>query len=163
MTKGIIIAAVADNRVIGSDNRMPWERIPEDMKRFRDLTLGRAVLMGRKTYQSLGKQLDGRLNVVLTKDNCAIPNNRNLLTTGSLNDAIRMCEDYRQYGTFYIIGGAEVYKQTIDLVDRMEITHVHQNPRGDTFFPSFDLADWKKTASQVKNGYEFATYERREI
>ncbi len=161
ISKGIIIAAVTDNRVIGLDNKMPWKRIPEDMARFRKLTLNHAVLMGRKTYQSLGKPLNGRLNVVLTRNNYTIPNTRDLVTFGELDDAIRMCEGFRQDGIFYVIGGSEIYRQTIDLVDKMEITHIHQKPRGDSFFPEFDVADWKKVASQINNGYEFATYERR--
>lgn len=158
---GIIIAAVADNLAIGNQNKLPWDRIPEDMLRFRDLTRSHAVLMGRKTYDSLGKPLKDRLNVVLTRGNYAIQNNRDLVTFGRLSDAIQMCEGFRQDGTFYIIGGADIYGQTIDLVDKMEITHVHQRPKGDSFFPEFDIADWKKVASQIGNGYEFATYERR--
>lgn len=157
---GIIIAAVADNGVIGLNDRLSW-RIPEDLSRFRNLTVGHAVLMGRKTYDSLGKPLKDRLNVVLTRDNYAIPNSRELVTFGKLDDAIKMCEGFRQDGIFYIIGGADIYKQTIDLVDKMEITHVHQRPDGDSFFPEFDVVDWRKVASQRGKGYEFATYERR--
>lgn len=160
-SKGIIIAAVADNGVIGLNNKMPWTRIPQDMKRFRDLTLGHAVLMGRKTYASLGKPLNGRLNVVLTRDNYAIPNTRDLVTFGDMDNAIKMCEGFRQDGVFYVIGGSDVYRQTIGLVDRMEITHVNQKPEGDSFFPELDLLEWRKIASEIGKGYEFATYERR--
>lgn len=119
MGKMILIAAIAQNGVIGNKGEIPWGRIPEDMKRFRALTMNHAVLMGRKTYESLKKPLDGRLNVVLTKDNYLIPNTREVIALNSLDNSIDACRSFRKDGDFYVIGGAEIYRQTIDRADRL--------------------------------------------
>jgi len=159
--KMILIAAVADNGVIGRDGKVPWERISEDMKRFRKLTMDHAVLMGRKTYESLGKPLDGRLNVVITRNNYLIPNTRDVVTFNSLDNAIGMCRNFRKDGDFYVIGGAEIYKQTINLADALDITHVHQNPEGDAFFPEIDKNIWFEIERKDCESYSFATYVRK--
>ena len=150
MGKMILIAAIAQNGVIGNKGEIPWGRIPEDMKRFRALTMNHAVLMGRKTYESLKKPLDGRLNVVLTKDNYLIPNTREVIALNSLDNSIDACRSFRKDGDFYVIGGAEIYRQTIDRADRLEITYVHQNPEGDSFFPEINLKKCKKVANEIK-------------
>ena len=158
-----IIAAVSDNNVIGKKGHIPWY-IPEDLKRFKKLTLYRPVIMGRKTYESiidrLGKPLPKRINIVLTRqqDYKAKPKVRVL---NYLDDVI---VKFGHYDPGYVIGGQSIYEEAMSLADRLEITEVHQNIKGgDAFFPKINKMDWKET-NRIKNeGYDFVTYEKRSI
>ncbi len=142
----VLIAALAANRVIGRDGDLPW-RLPEDLKRFRRLTLGNTILMGRKTYDSLGKPLDGRINRVLTRDpNFAAPPGVQVFR--ELRDALDAPCD----GALMVIGGAQLYAQTLPLAQRLELTEVAADVAGDTHFPVFDARDWIETARE-----EYAT------
>ena len=171
-TQKIIIAALSDNGVIGMDNRIPWD-IPEDRKRFRSLTLGYPVIMGRNTfesiYKSLGKPLDRRLNLVLTSSPEYLYerfNYENVVFCGSLKDAFNAAKVGQMYSSdrkAFIIGGRQVYEQTLDLADRMELTWVHEIVRGDAFFPETDYSKWKETAREDFPGFSFAGYGKREI
>jgi dihydrofolate reductase len=136
-----LIAAVARNGTIGRDGRMPW-RLPADLARFKRLTLGHPVLMGRKTWQSLGRPLAGRRNLVLTRDRSfAAPGGE---VVHSLAEARAAAGD----GELFVIGGAELYAQTLPEADRLLITRVDADVEGDTSFPSIDPARWELVAEE---------------
>lgn len=156
-----IIVAKADNNVIGSKNDLPWY-LPADLKHFKNVTLGHAVVMGRNTFQSildrLHKPLPGRENIVLTRDNTFAYEGVRVIHT---------VDDINQLDDVFIIGGAEVYKQTIDLADTLYVTEVHAAIDGDVVFPDIDDA-WTESSrehhkSDEKNqyDYDFVTYKRR--
>ena len=142
----VIIAAVADNGVIGHDGTMPW-RLSSDLKRFKALTLGKPVVMGRKTYLSIGKPLPGRTNIVVTRDRSFRVDG--ILTANSVEAALALGRDdarSRCADEIVVIGGTEIFQQTMELADRLEITHVDASPPGDTFFPPIDPARWRASA-----------------
>lgn len=155
-----LIVAVADNGVIGRDGGLPW-RLPEDLKHFRRLTLGHTLLMGRKTWDSLGKPLDGRDNWVLTRDT-------GFAAAGALVfHRLEQALSAPRSGALLVIGGAELFQQTLPLADRLELTQVHASVPGDTFFPTFSTTDWKETAredhvgdARHEHAYSFVTLER---
>jgi dihydrofolate reductase len=137
----VAVVAVADNGVIGRGNGLPW-RLPDDLRRFKALTLGHSLLMGRRTFDSIGRALPGRRNLVLTRD----PGWRapGCERVGSL-DAARS----RAAGTtLFVIGGAEVFSLCWPIVGRMELTEVHADVEGDTFLEGFDRADWREIARE---------------
>jgi dihydrofolate reductase len=163
----ILIAAVADNGVIGRDNAMPW-RLGSDLKRFKALTMGKPVVMGRKTYLSIGKPLSGRTNIVVSRDpGFAAPG---LLVAGSLDAALSAARDdaLRRGGhEIVVIGGSDIYAQCMPLADRLEITHVHARPDGDIRFPPIDRALWREIARsehsagpQDEVNFTYVTYVR---
>jgi dihydrofolate reductase len=142
----VIIAAVADNGVIGQGGVMPW-RLKSDMQHFRALTMNKPVVMGRKTYDSLHvKPLPGRTSFVVTRDrNFTAPGvlvapNLEIALQAARGDALRRGSD------IMVIGGAEIYAQAMPLADRLEITHVYATPEGDTRFPPIDPALWREAA-----------------
>ncbi len=153
-----LIAAVAEDNVIGKDNQIPWH-IPEDLKRFKTLTLGHTLIMGRKTFESilktLGHPLPGRKNVVVTRseDFQAPPE---VEIRHSVHDALTAHENE----DVFIIGGAEIYAQTIDSADRLCITHVLQNIPGDTYFPAIKQTEWEITEEEKREGYRFSVYQK---
>jgi len=147
-----IIAALADNGVIGDAGKIPWH-LSEDLKRFKRLTLGHPVIMGRKTYASLGKPLPGRRNLVLTRGP-AIPG---VECFASLAAAVAACRDE----TVFVIGGAEIYRQALPLAQGLLLTHVHQSVAGDTKFPEYDLLRWQEVAREEHPGYAFVEYRLR--
>lgn len=153
-----LIAAVADNNCIGNKNKIPWN-IPEDFQYFKKMTLGKTCLMGLATFQSimdyLGKPLPGRKTVVLTRNPNFIPPEG----VRVYSDLDKAFEDLKNEDVF-VCGGASIYQQTINRVDTLYITHVHQTPEGDTFFPEIDARVWKKTKEDNYDGYDFATYSR---
>lgn len=131
-----IIAAVADNRVIGINNALPW-RLPDDLKHFRRLTTGHHVLMGRKNYESIGRPLPNRINLVLTRNpGYSAPGCR---VVTSIEQALAIARDDPQV---FVIGGADVYAQTLDRADSMYLTRVHAAVPGDTLFPAFEADQW---------------------
>jgi dihydrofolate reductase len=134
-----LIAAVAENGVIGRGNELPW-RLPLDLKRFRNLTMGHHLLMGRKTFESIGRALPGRTTVVLTRSAFQPP--PGVLTAGSLQEAIDMAGAAGEEEAF-VVGGEEVYRVALPVADRLYLTRVHAVVQGDTFFPSLDLDDWR--------------------
>ena len=153
-----LIAAVADNNCIGINNQLPWN-IPEDLEFFKKTTLGKTVLMGQKTFESilgyLGKPLPGRKTVVITRDtNFQAPDKVRVFH--SLDEAFEKLKDEE----VYVCGGASIYAQTVNRVDTLLITHVHQSPTGDTFFPSIDKNIWQQTAREDHDGFSFVTYKR---
>jgi dihydrofolate reductase len=142
----VILAAVAENGVIGRNNAMPW-RLSSDLKRFKALTLGKPVVMGRKTYLSIGRPLPGRTNIVVSRnpafgaaDVVAAANLEAALAVARA-DALR-----RNTDEIVIIGGTEIFSQAMPLADRLELTHVHASPEGDTLFPTIDRTLWREIA-----------------
>ncbi len=153
-----IIAAVAkDNFAIGKENGLLWH-ISEDLKRFRKLTLKKPIIMGRKTYESIGRPLPERINIVLTrKKNWQIPG---CIIKNSLEEALGFCERVG-YAEVFIIGGAKVYEQALRLADRLYITWVKGAYEADTFFPEVDWRAWEKISEIERKGYTFVVYKRR--
>jgi len=151
-----IIAAMDRKRGIGVDNKLPW-RLSADLKRFRDLTMGHHIIVGRKTFESIGRPLPGRRMIVMTRD-------RNYKAEGcdvahSVEDAIDLARG-RGENEVFICGGAEIYSQTIGAVDRMYLTFVDAEVAADTFFPEFDEQEWIERESSYqpadeKNQYPF--------
>jgi dihydrofolate reductase len=157
----IMIAAASGNNVIGKDNDMIW-RLPDDFKRFKALTSGHSIIMGRKTFESLPGILPNRTHVIVTRnkdykvDGCEVESSliEALVATRTENDV-------------FIIGGGEIYKQGMELADKIELTRVHANFEGDTFFPEINLTKWKLVNEEfhdrdLKHQYSFTyqTYER---
>ena len=151
-----IIAAMDRKRGIGVDNKLPW-RLSADLKRFRELTMGHHVIVGRKTFESIGRPLPGRRMIVVTRDvnykaeGCKVAH--------SVEDAINLAPE-RGESEVFICGGAEIYAQTIEIVDRMYLTFVDAEVAADTFFPEFDEREWNERESfyqpaDEKNQYAF--------
>jgi dihydrofolate reductase len=142
--KIVLVAAIGENNVIGRDGQLPW-RLKSDLKHFRELTIGKPVVMGRKTFESIGKPLAGRTNIVLTRDlSVKVPGGA--LAT-SLDAALGYArDDARKRGVdeIMVIGGSDVFADTLPLAHRLEITHVHAAPKGDAYFPPIDPAVWRE-------------------
>jgi len=142
--KIVLVAAIGENNVIGRDGQLPW-RLKSDLKHFRELTIGKPVVMGRKTFESIGKPLAGRTNIVLTRDlSVKVPGGA--LAT-SLDAALGYArDDARKRGVdeIMVIGGSDVFADTLPLAHRLEITHVHAAPEGDAYFPPIDPAVWRE-------------------
>jgi dihydrofolate reductase len=164
----VLVVAVAENGVIGAEGAMPW-RLKSDLKRFKALTSGRPVVMGRKTFVSIGRPLPGRTNIVVTRD--AAFRAAGAVVTTSFADAraIATGDALRRFATeIAIIGGAEIYAQWFECADRLEITEVHARPDGDTRFAAIALSDWEEVA-RVRNpagpddsaDFSYVTFRRR--
>lgn len=156
-----LIVAMSENRVIGKDNALPW-RLPEDLKRFRQFTTGHPVIMGRRSYESIGRPLPDRTNIIVTRR----PGYRapGCLVAHTIEDAMSCASGA---GEIFIIGGAELYVQTLDRADRIYLTLVHADIAGDTFFPALETAAWRETARERRGAddrhayaYSFLTLER---
>jgi dihydrofolate reductase len=169
MMEIVFVVAVAENGVIGANGAMPW-RLRSDMKHFKAVTMGRPVVMGRKTFASIGKPLPGRTNIVVTRD----PDFRadGVVVTHSFSDAraIATGDALRRFATeIAVIGGAEIYAQWMDSADRLEITEVHARPDGDTHFPAIDPAVWEEVARERNPAglhdtadFSYVTFRRRQ-
>jgi len=137
-----LIAAVAENRVIGRAGTMPW-RLSGDLKHFKAVTMGKPVIMGRRTFQTLGRPLPGRTNIVITRDENFSA--EGVTVTHSLDDALQAAE---REGTAeaMVIGGGEVYALALGRADRLYLTEVHAAPQGDAFFPEWTPGEWKEVS-----------------
>lgn len=157
-----IIVAVAENGVIGKKNALPWY-LPADLKRFKEMTTGKPIIMGRTTYESIGKPLPDRLNIVLSSD-------MNLKIAGcvvvySVEEALGAARDFPEV---MVIGGASIYRQFLPLARRMYLTRVRHNAEGDIYFPKFNQNEWQEISrddfkADDKNPYDysFLTLERK--
>lgn len=162
-----LIAAMASNRVIGRDNDLPWS-LPEDMRHFMRTTLGKPVIMGRRTYQSMGKPLPGRCNIVVSRSLAPAPGVQIVETLGeALQQAQIDCNDSGETESF-IIGGAQMYSASLPLARRLYLTWVHADIDGDTFFPAFDLQAWRElqreefpAAANRAHAFSIVIYERQ--
>jgi dihydrofolate reductase len=144
--KIVLIAAVADNGVIGADGAIPW-RLKSDLQRFKAMTIGKPVIMGRKTFLSLRRPLVGRTNIVMTRDRDFRAPGAVVTTTVENALAIATGDALRRFATdIAVIGGADVYAQWMATADRLEITEVHATPSGDTSFPPIDKTIWQEAA-----------------
>jgi len=169
MTEIVLIAAVAENGVIGANGAIPW-RLKSDMQRLKALTMGKPIVMGRKTFESIPRRpLPGRTNIVVTRDSAYRAAGAVVTTSFADAMAIATGDALRRFATeIAIIGGAEIYAQWIGLADRLEITEVHARPDGDTHFATIDHADWEEVA-RVRNpagpgdsaDFSYVTYRRR--
>jgi dihydrofolate reductase len=162
-----MIAALAENRVIGLDNQMPWH-LPADLKHFKAMTLGKPIIMGRKTWDSLGRPLPGRLNLVVSRQPDLRLDGAEAFT--SLDAALVRAEQWaREQGVdeLMLIGGAQLYGQALSQAQRLYLTRIEADPEGDAFFPAFDEAEWKRTDCQAHPAqgeapaYRFETWQRR--
>ncbi|UII54525.1 dihydrofolate reductase [Cytobacillus spongiae] len=153
--------AMDENRVIGKDNQLPWH-LPEDLKFFKRTTMGHPIAMGRKTFESIGKPLPGRENVIITR-------NQNYEQEGcKILHSIEELLHYSQtQNELFIIGGAEIFREALPYADRLYLTQINHSFDGDTFFPSFDRNEWKLVSKEkgIKNeqnpyDYEFQIYEK---
>ena len=159
-----LIAAVARNGTIGADGGLPWH-LPADLKRFKTLTMGHPMIMGRRTYDSIGRALPGRRTIVVTRDPEWTASG--VTVAHSVDDAIDLAlgepdNDDAVARPVLIVGGGEIYRQTIDRADRLELTHVDADVAGDTRFPDVDPARWRVTDREDALGYAFVSYVRRE-
>ena len=155
-----LIAAVARNSVIGSDNALPW-RLPADLKRFKELTLGHPIIMGRKTWVSLGRPLPGRSNIVISRDpDFSAPG---ATVVASLAAALAACASAQEA---FVIGGAEIYALALPAAQCLQLTEIDREFPGDTHFPDFDPSAWRETARERHRAeagfdYAFVTYQRQ--
>jgi dihydrofolate reductase len=157
----VIVAAVARNGVIGADGEMPWH-YPADLQRFKRLTTGHPVVMGRRTYESvaaaLGGPLPGRTTVVLSTRELDLP--EGAVLAASVDEALSLATDAPGGETVFVAGGATVYEQLFDRADRMELTEIPEAPDGDTRFPEWDADSWVETGHETDGELSFVTYER---
>ena len=162
-----LIAALGENRVIGVDNSMPWH-LPGDFKYFKATTLGKPIIMGRKTWDSLGRPLPGRLNLVVTRQADLQLEGAEVFT--SLESAVARAEEWaleQGVAEVMLIGGAQLYAQGLAQADRLYLTRVALSPEGDAWFPEFELAEWALVSEVLnpavdgKPAYSFEVWERR--
>ena len=152
----VMVAAVAANGVIGLDGDIPWS-ISEDLRHFRATTTGNTVVMGRRTYESIGHPLPHRTNVVVTRQRGW--HAEGVFVAHGVEDAIALAQDFD--GDIMVIGGGHVYEAAMPLADLQVLTEVHASPAGDTFYPTFDRAQWTETRREPHDGYDFVWWERR--
>lgn len=161
MIKSIIVAKGINN-VIGKDNQLLW-RLSADLKRFKAITMGHTMIMGRKTFESIGKALPGRKTIIITRntsykiDGCE--------SVSSISDAYEICKNEVEV---FIVGGAEIYKQTVSEIDKLYVTEVDVNIDGDAFFPETNSNDWKEISTESfksdeknEHNYSFINLERK--
>ncbi len=131
----VLIAAVSDNGVIGRDGDMPWH-LPDDLKRFKSITMGHPIVMGRRTWESIGRPLPGRTNIIMTRNRAFAAGDASV--AHSISEVVEYCND----GTIMVIGGGEIYRMFLSIADRVELTRVHTTLDGDTTFPELVESDW---------------------
>ena len=154
-----LIAAVSSNGVIGNEGRLPWH-IPEDLKRFKALTLGHTIVMGRKTWQSIGRLLPGRRNVIISRDPDLRIEGADVVPSVAAAIALAASDD-----EVFVIGGGEIYTATMDAALRLHLTEVAVDVQGDAFFPRFDREQWTQTSrsthvSSTGVAFDFVVYDR---
>jgi len=164
----VIVVAVADNGVIGADGSLPW-RLSADLRRVKDLTMGKPLIMGRRTYETIGRPLPGRESVVITRNPQFAPEGITVMPNFEVA-LVAASEVAREMGTDEVIafGGSEIYAKALPLAKRIERTEIHLSPDGDTKFPEFDPADWIEVAREDypvgidgAAAHSFVTLERR--
>lgn len=162
-----LLVAMAKNRVIGRNNQLPWH-LSADLKHFKFLTMGQTIVMGRKTFESIGKPLPGRANIIITRQTgYEVPG---ATVINSLEDALLICEETSTGNSEnFIIGGEKLYRQTLKLCQRIYITEIQRDFEGDVYFPEFDLTDWEETQrdKHISDGddrleFHFVVLDRKE-
>ncbi len=156
----VLVVAAAENGVIGHDGRLPWH-LPDDLKRFKRLTVGKPVVMGRKTFDSIGRPLPGRHNIVLTRQQewtaqgvTVVPNLAEAVAAAGLDPRIRP-------DALMVIGGGEIYALAMPVATRIELTRVHDRPEGDAWFPGPDLDAWREVSREEHGSHSYLGFERR--
>lgn len=150
-----IIAAMGKNRVIGKDNKLPWH-ISDDLKNFKKLTSGNVVVMGRKTFESIGKPLPNRVNIVISS---SMPETEGIIVCHDIPSALEKARSYNK--EIFIIGGATIYQQTIPWADRMYLSYVKGDYDGDAFFPEYDESKWKIDHKEQFTDFEMTVYVKK--
>lgn len=152
---------MAKNRVIGADNRIPWH-LPNELRLFKSLTMGHHIVMGRRTYESINRLLPGRTTVIVTRQrDYQVPG---AIVAHSIQDALDACKGDDE---ILVIGGADLFRETLPIADRLYLTVVDAEPEGDTFMPEIDMSQWQETSTQAfaadekhAHAYRFAIYDR---
>ena len=150
-----IIAAVSENNALGKDNQLLWH-LPEDFKRFKNLTSGHSIIMGRKTFESFPKPLPNRTHIIITRQNdYQAP--EGCIVVSSLEKAMELCPANEEA---FVIGGGEIYQQALNIVDKIDVTRVHTTLEADTFFPAIDTTKWELVFEEFhpkdeKHDYDF--------
>lgn len=157
-----IIVAVAENGAIGKDNRLLW-RLSDDLKQFKALTSGHAVIMGRKTFESIGKPLPNRTNIVITRHG-KVSDSESVLTVNSIEKAIETAKEVEGNEEIFIIGGGNIYEQSLGITDKIYLTEVKVAIDGDTFFPKLNEDEWEEVSRKSyqkneKNDHDFDVVE----
>ena len=157
-----LVVAMGLNREIGIDNQLPWH-LPKDLKHFKEITSGHPIIMGRKTYESIGKPLPNRTNIVISRKKDWFE--EGILIVGSIKEAIKFGQKIDE--DIFIIGGGNIFEQTMDIADKLEVTEIKTNIEADTFFPKIDPKIWTKTdeichEKDEKNNIDFCfqTFQR---
>ncbi|HEX2865386.1 MAG TPA: dihydrofolate reductase [Ignavibacteriales bacterium] len=154
----IIVAAVAQNGVIGNNGTIPWHS-REDMQYFKSLTMGSPIIMGRKTYESLGKPLKGRLNIVISRMmKSELPD---VLVFASLSEAFKYCENEAKAEKVFIIGGGEIYKEAVTSADLMSLSEMKFEAEGNVFFPEVDTSKWEREVRADYEDFQVIWYKRK--
>jgi dihydrofolate reductase len=160
------IFAMSENRVIGKDNSMPWH-ISEDLKHFKRTTLGKPIVMGRKQYESVGRALPGRTNIVISRDKNYKADDA--LVFSNIDEAVSMARGIAAndgLDEVFIVGGGEIYKQCLPITDRLYMTLIHRKYEGDVLFPELDMEEWKEISSEDFDGdpsYSIKILERKKV
>ena len=158
-----IVAAIAANGVIGRRGDLPW-RLPADLRHFRKLTNGHVLVMGRRTYESIGHPLPGRTTVVVSRRAATVqepvpdPSAEAVVTARTVPAALARALEIDD--EVFVVGGAQVYAAALEMADRMVLTLVDEDPEGDTWFPEVDWSMWRETQRELSDGLAFVTYER---
>lgn len=161
----VLVAAVAANGVIGHENEMPWH-LPADLRRFKQLTMGHPIVMGRKTFLSIGKPLPGRHNIVLTRDHGWKAEGVTVVHDLASAIAAARADAGAGLDTLMVIGGGDIYRQTLKLATRLELTKIEAEPDGDTYFPPVNKDEWREVAREFhlaeegRPAFSFVTLER---
>lgn len=150
-----IIAAMTRKRVIGKSNRLPW-RIKEEMDNFRKLTIGNVVVMGRKTFESIGKPLADRKNIIISRTGIDA---EGIDVCPTIDEGLKKAEKYGK--EIFIIGGASIYEQTISIADKMYISYIKREYEGDAYFPEFNQKEWDIERKEDYNEFELVVYRRK--
>jgi len=163
-----LIAAYAQNRVVGRDNKLPWH-LPEDLQYFKRCTTGKAIIMGRKTFESIGRPLPNRTNIVISRNAEFQP--EGVKVVNSLEQAIELAEAVNEINgveEVMVIGGAAIYELALPLADRLYLTHVHADVNGDAYFPEVDFSDWNEeqrmdhfASDNNPYDYSFVVYDKK--
>ncbi len=166
--KIVLIAAFAQNRVVGINNKLPWH-LPEDLKYFKRTTTGKAIIMGRKTYDSIGRPLPNRTNIVITRNSDFKA--EGVKVVSSLEAAIELAKEVNYINGIeevMIIGGASIYETALPIADRLYLTHVHADVKGDAYFPEVNFAQWQEVARDDHQAsdnnpydYSFVVYDKK--
>lgn len=162
-----LLVAMARNRVIGKNNTLPWH-LPADLKHFKALTMGHPIIMGRKTYESIGRVLPGRTNVIVTRQKAYQV--LGAITVNSIDDALKVCQEgVEGNDEVFLIGGAELYRQTLGRCNRIYATEIQRDFDGDAFFPRIDMEEWQEISREKHFSeeadafdYHFVTFDHKE-